>query len=203
MRTRLLLFCLLIFSIAAAQEPFVEFNRKREPAPSHTLVIYFNDKSQVPVINKLAGRSVVPEIKSKDSSLLSVYETNKLIKVEQAFPSAVNFQWHPLGAKLLNYYLLTFEAPADSALNQLKSRKARFIESKEIYREPQVFYEPNDYTSVPGGSYTLDYIRAKDAWAITKGNPAIKIGISDIDFDTTCSELVGKTEFRQDRKSVV
>ncbi|MEQ1675904.1 MAG: PKD domain-containing protein [Chitinophagaceae bacterium] len=195
MRTRLLLLCLLIFSVVAAQEPFVELNRKREPAPSHTLVVYFNDKSQVPVINKLAGRNAVPEINSKDNSLLSVYKKNKLIKVEQAFPSAVNFQWHPLGVKLLNYYLLTFEAPADSALDQLKSRKSKFIESKEIYREPQVFYEPNDYTLVPGGSYTLDFIRAKDAWNITNGNPAIKIGISDIDFDTTCSELVGKTEF--------
>jgi len=56
-------------------------------------------------------------------------------------------------------------------------------------------YTPNDYHGTPGAdcSAQLDYINAKTAWGITKGNPDIIIGINDPSgFDVNNPDLVGK-----------
>ena len=105
--------------------------------------------------------------------------------------SGVNvLSFHPLypGSHyqyLRNIYQLTCinQPSALSAVLSLHMADAasfQYVKQAHIIA-PLGSYTPNDYngvsTSNPGAQ--LDYINAKTAWGVTKGNPAITIGIND------------------------
>ena len=106
---------------------------------------------------------------------------------------------HSHYAYLRNIYKLTCanSYSNDSAVKSLHS--ADPLHFSYIRQMPEVValgtYYPNDYhgNSQVDCSAQLDYIHAPEAWAITKGNPKITIGINDPSgFDIHHPDLVGK-----------
>ena len=59
----------------------------------------------------------------------------------------------------------------------------------------ELMYSPNDYSTLIANDYALNLINAKGAWDITHGSASIIIGISDANFDTTSTELIGKWNY--------
>ncbi|MBL7732441.1 MAG: PKD domain-containing protein [Chitinophagaceae bacterium] len=201
MRSAFTLSMLLAFAVSvyAQKRPFPELQQPVASSPvSHRLLVYFPDTSKIPVVNndKPARR---PVMSNTDSSFHQLIRKYKLTKIEKAFPSASAFSWHPKGATLLNYYLLTFEGDARKVLQSFRSDRTSSQMKMDVYEEPRLLYVPDDYYITQNGQQTaaspaLEYIRAREAWDVTKGSSSVKIGISDISFDTNCNELMSKAE---------
>lgn len=197
----LFVFAFQVFLVSNGQSLIKEKGEETARRP-HTILVYFTDSMQAPEVvtgaNNKDGRT---QFRSRSKRLQDYLSKSKLVKSERAFPAAADLSWHPLAASLLNYYLLTFDSDADSILNSMKKLKLSFAQPKGVYRQPDPLYEPNDYyNTVPGNlqipkSSALEYIGARAAWDITRGSPEVKIGISDILFDSTCTELATKSEF--------
>jgi subtilisin family serine protease len=58
--------------------------------------------------------------------------------------------------------------------------------------DPIMLDTPDDYSLTFAPDYALDLIHAQGAWEYTHGNSSVILGISDINFDVTHEELVGK-----------
>ena len=100
---------------------------------------------------------------------------------------------------LRNIYELTCTNEPANAAAVLSLRSADPVNFKYVRQVPVIAplgsYTPDDYHGVSGAdpSTQLDYINAPVAWGITKGDPAITIGINDPSgFDVHNPDLVGK-----------
>ena len=100
---------------------------------------------------------------------------------------------------LRNIYQLTCADTLSGRSAVLSLHTADPIHFPYIRETPMVVplgtYTPNDYHGVSGAdcSPQLDYINAPAAWAVTKGNPNITIGINDPSgFDLHNPDLIGK-----------
>lgn len=196
-----LVFSFHLFMEADGQSPKRD-NLPAPPSASHTLLVFFSDSLQAPeAVPGSTNKNGRTEYRSRNKRLQEYLLKIGLIKAEKAFPAAAELGWHPVASRLLNYYLLTFESDADSVLNSMKRMKFPFAQPKGIYKQPAALYDPDDYFNmIPGNllipkSSALEFIGARTAWDITKGSQDIKIGISDILFDSTCAELSSKAEF--------
>jgi len=68
-----------------------------------------------------------------------------------------------------------------------------FIEWIEYRYCQELFYEPND--PLIGSQYYLELIRAFDAWNISMGDSAVKVGIVDTGIDPTHVDLVNQIAY--------
>lgn|GEM_PF-1061757 len=110
----------------------------------------------------------------------------------QEFPAS-HYQY------LRNVYTITCANDAASIGSILSLHSADPVNFEYVKQIPPIVplgtYTPNDYHGVSGAdcSAQLNYINAPAAWGVTKGNPAITIGINDPSgFDVKNPDLVGK-----------
>ncbi len=100
---------------------------------------------------------------------------------------------------LRNVYTITCANNTANAVAMLSLHTTDPVNFAYVKQVPPIValgsYTPNDYQGVSGAdcSAQLNYINATTAWGVTKGNPAITIGINDPSgFDVKNPDLIGK-----------
>jgi subtilisin family serine protease len=79
--------------------------------------------------------------------------------------------------------------------NEMKTRSTTF-KQPEIVEETELLVDlPNDYNLVFSPDYSLELIKAKEAWDITTGSPNIIIGISDSNYDLNHQEFTQQLNY--------
>ena len=82
-----------------------------------------------------------------------------------------------------------FEASSLQLMYDLQTSFPDYFREGSEVEPPILLYEPNDYANMGTATSSLDLINAKGAWAITKGDPSIIIGISDTHIDLFHEDL--------------
>ncbi len=156
--------------------------------------------AQNPIPNRVEVRvkevSFLPGAASfAPSAVQQVYATYNVSGYEQKYPAAIGLS-HPLAEGVTRVYDLVCDCDA----SQLQTALGEFI--PDVFENVYLTYElqllstppylPNDPQNAAWNFWPLDLINAPEAWDITKGDPGIKIAISDIGFDIDHPDLVDK-----------
>ena len=75
------------------------------------------------------------------------------------------------------------------------SRLHTLFVGPELGPHYETLFTPNDFSTVFPYDYSLELIKAKEAWDITKGDSSILISITDAGFDMNNIEFQGKIKF--------
>ncbi|MCB0457193.1 MAG: S8/S53 family peptidase [Flavobacteriaceae bacterium] len=128
---------------------------------------------------------------NKDSKETKIYSNNIVYSIELAFPNTDNKNLKTSYRIVTNSKNLVFELQ-----NAYPKKYTRIIE----FSPPEKEFYPNDYGNTspyenlgnPYSSEDLDLINAPGAWAITKGDKKVIIGISDSRIDTLNPDMQGR-----------
>ena len=133
------------------------------------------DKDFIPINNNNKSEMVV-----KNSNFRKILNKYKLVHFHQAFPTAKS-EW------LREAYFIEMESEKEldnfiQAISEIYKSQIPLIEKlgKPILTA-DAFY-PNDSLYVIGNLSHLDYVRAPEAWNITKHYGKVKVGITDTYF---------------------
>lgn len=129
------------------------------------------------------------KLRSNSIEFQELIDIYSITQVEQTFPSSRK-------ASLQNVYSFYCDCNEIDLLADLAKQHTLFV-NPELIPEIISLSEPNDYNAVFSTDYALDLIQAKGAWAVTTGNPAVEIGITDSNYDLNHQELIGKYTFVQ------
>lgn len=151
------------------------------------LSIRFTHTSFVPTVSPVLPHGTTVQLTFNEPVLDSLFSLYTLTSFEQAYPNAQYFN-HPNSEPLGRVYEVRGNFDEEVFKQTLVSHVNPYID--RIYKIGIPFilgseYTPNDYKLIPiinHSTWHLEKIQAKKAWDITKGNPNIKIGISDINF---------------------
>ena len=131
----------------------------------------------------------VQELEQK-SDFIQLRSDFNIHTVEQAFS-------HSKKQELRNVFLLKCDCFYQD-LVQAITNDALFLNTPEIVQETELLSViPNDYNLTFSYDYSLDLIRADEAWEISTGNSDIVIGITDSNFDINHQELQEKINYVQ------
>jgi len=129
-------------------------------------------------------------LKHKNLKIQNVFNTYKIYNFIRAFPTAKT-------QSLKETYLI--KCNNIELMHELRNKFTNvYNHFEEIQDEPRLLtdfenltiFTPNDYGfAVP--QTDLDLINAQQAWDITMGNPNIKLGITDTEFNINHEELAG------------
>ena len=108
---------------------------------------------------------------------------HSIFSVQLAFPNAHS-------RSLQNVYEMACVCDADYLAKDLANTKG-FSEPVIVY-EPEMLFIPNDYTLTFQPDYALDLIKAPGAWDYTHGDSNLILGVTDVGYDLTHEELIGK-----------
>jgi subtilisin family serine protease len=139
-----------------------------------------------PEILPVAGEG---KLRSNSVEFQALIDAYTITQVEQTFPSSRK-------ATLQNVYSFYCDCNEVDLLADLAKHHELFV-NPELIPEIISLSEPNDYNVVFATDYALDLIQAKGAWAVTTGNPAVEIAITDSNYDLNHQELIGKYTFVQ------
>jgi len=168
---------LIILSISTL---LISINSFAQKSTSKSVWLKLEDKSLLPV-------KVGSKLKSKDATLNSIINKNKVKSVEYVFSNSKN-------PELQNVVQFTCQCTVENLYADLVN-KAKSVKGVEIAPVYEALVDPNDFSSVFTSDYALDLINARDAWNVTTGNSSVVIGVSDQNFEVTHEELAGKVLF--------
>jgi len=168
---------LIILSISTL---LISINSFAQKSTSKSVWLKLEDKSLLPV-------KVGSKLKSKDATLNSIINKNKVKSVEYVFSNSKN-------PDLQNVVQFTCQCTVENLYADLVN-KAKSVKGVEIAPAYEGLVDPNDISSVFSNDYALDLINARDAWNVTTGNSNVVIGVSDQNFEVTHEELAGKVLF--------
>jgi hypothetical protein len=168
---------LIILSISTL---LISINSFAQKSTSKSVWLKLEDKSLLPV-------KVGSKLKSKDATLNSIINKNKVKSVEYVFSNSKN-------PELQNVVQFTCQCTVENLYADLVN-KAKSVKGVEIAPVYEALVDPNDFSSVFSNDYALDLINARDAWSVTTGNSSVVIGVSDQNFEVTHEELAGKVLF--------
>jgi len=158
----------------------ISINSFAQKSTSKSVWLKLEDKSLLPV-------KVGSKLKSKDATLNSIINKNKVKSVEYVFSNSKN-------PELQNVVQFTCQCTVENLYADLVN-KAKSVKGVEIAPVYEALVDPNDFSSVFTSDYALDLINARDAWNVTTGNSSVVIGVSDQNFEVTHEELAGKVLF--------
>lgn len=160
--------CSIVFATASAQT-------------TRMLISIDNTRLQPTVVQR-GDKTVVTFNNTEVDNIFSRYTIGKF---KQAYPSAAE-------SYLRNIWIVEVSSP--KLLEDLTNYSTQLFPYAKIENEATPLYSPNDYGYPNIGTYQseLDLIRAKAAWDVTKGDSSVLIGITDVYFDTTNPDLIGK-----------
>ncbi len=159
---------------------------------------------QNPIPNRVEVRvkevSFLPGASSfAPSAVQQVYTTYNVSGYEQKYPAAVGLS-HPLAEGVTRVYDLICDCDATQLQNALSAFSPDVFENVYLTYEAQLLspppYLPNDPQNADWNFWPLDEINAPEAWDITKGDPGVKIAITDIGFDIDHPDLVDKIVYK-------
>lgn len=154
------------------------------------LTITFKNKPSVPISSVVSGRVT---INFRDSKLDTLFKNYTVTEFTREFPAADLFPDSIAPAVSLR---LVYRIRIYSIENNINNLKAAIlaINSSDV-KNTSIMYDPipltvtpNDFINCfacydwPKASDHLNLINAKNAWEITRENPCIKIGITDVSF---------------------
>jgi len=168
---------LIILSISTL---LMSINSFAQKSTSKSVWLKLEDKSLLPV-------KVGSKLKSKDATLNSIINKNKVKSVEYVFSNSKN-------PELQNVVQFTCQCTVENLYADLVN-KAKSVKGVEIAPVYEALVDPNDFSSVFSNDYALDLINARDAWNVSTGNSSVVIGVSDQNFEVTHEELAGKVLF--------
>ncbi len=173
MKSKILLFLLLfIYGSLLSQETYSFYLK----APN---------KDNIPIVTHSRNGYRKEYSKTKNNSLDKLLNSYKVFSCKKVFKNSKK-------SSLQNIYLI--ECNDSTLINQLKTKYKQFYTLIENAQgETLGSHIPNDYST--NGTYTgnqieLDYIRATEAWDISKGSSNIKIGIADTNFNPDHEDLL-------------
>lgn len=151
-------------------------------AQTTRMLISIDNTRLQPTVLQRGDRTVVTFNNTEVDNIFSRYTFGKF---QKAYPSAAE-------SYLRNIWVV--EASSPKLLEDIKNYDAQLFPYAKIENEATTLYSPNDYGYAGVGTYQseLDLIRAKAAWDITKGDSSVLIGITDVYFDTTNPDIMGK-----------
>lgn len=127
------------------------------------------------------------ELTSSSSSLQKIVNQFEITNVVLAFPASKNKELRKVYEIQCNCNQSVLSAAIENAVIGISKP-----EEAPVY---ELMYDPSDYNTSFATDYALDLINAKGAWDITHGDSSIVLGISDANFDTTSTELLGKLNY--------
>ena len=153
--------------------------------------LYLADYHSAHSLVKTNGKMEYTGVNSNDRNFFKNYE---ILEYNQAFTDGID-------AAVLNiYYLETYSSQLATDLKSTYS--SIYLGSDDLtgWKVELLDSYPNDYGTTspvanlgaPASRKDLDYIHAPKAWDITKGNSAIKIGISDTEMNINTPDLINK-----------
>ena len=108
-----------------------------------------------------------------------LFDKYSISKIERTYPGIEAFD-HPNVEELSRYYTIEGNFFRDRIMYNILTDPGGIFETAEPVTITHASYVPNDY-SYSNGIYNdhLDLVNAQDAWTITKGDPSIKIAMTD------------------------
>lgn len=166
------------------------------------MVLPILNYAQTTISNKLevryASNVETPQITGvAPSALATIYANYDVSDVIQMYPQASSFD-HPLADDIGRVYELTCDCDESALLTAISALIPTYIENAQLMYEPFVSdismppFIPNDPEDASWNMFRLENINAYEAWEITKGDPEIKIAISDTGFDLDHEDLIDK-----------
>ncbi|MDO1450594.1 S8 family serine peptidase [Rhodocytophaga aerolata] len=131
---------------------------------------------------------------------LGVRKTHKL-HPDDYTTSTNNKLKNLLGARKKPGLSLIYQIELDSKADLMKAIELLKSQPDVVYAEPvyQHFpldvYTPNDPQAHANGQYYLSEIKAFEAWALEKGNPAVTIGVVDYGFIPVHEDLAANIQY--------
>ncbi|MEO0273036.1 MAG: S8 family serine peptidase [candidate division WOR-3 bacterium] len=156
--------------------------------------------AQNPIPNRVEVRvkdvSFLPgETSFAPSVVQQVYGTYNVSGYVQKYPAAVGLS-HPLAEGLTRVYDLMCDCDATQLESALAAFTPDIFENVYLTYEEQLLspppYLPNDPLNAPWNFWHHDLINTPEAWDISKGDPGIRIAITDVGFDINHPDLVNK-----------
>jgi len=129
--------------------------------------------------------SVLNEDNSSTIIFSEMEENFTNFNLKKAFPSSRK-------KELSNVYEITCSCDLMDVINDLKKYPSNFNGIEYVPNFDLLVETPNDYSLVITNDYSLDLIRAKEAWGITQGNQEVIVGVSDSNYDLAHEELKDK-----------
>ena len=140
----------------------------------------------------IKDNAIIPIIKgetlnSTDLNFNKVIQSMNIVAVKKAFPASKS-------ELLQNVYEITCKCDQTDLYAELVNN-VKSLSSIEFAPKYESLSVPNDYSLNFSSDYALDLIGAEKAWETTQGNEAIRIAISDLNFESNHEELVGKITY--------
>lgn len=135
---------------------------------------------------------------SRNQKIQQLFKEYKVQEFKQLFPSAQNIS-HPKAKELLEYYYILSGADDAALLEDIMKRELEGYFKEVHVRDNPVHtigeYIPNDPVDQSWNLNRILSVKAREAWAITKGSSDIKIAIIEVGssgFQLTHEDLAGK-----------
>lgn len=133
-------------------------------------------------------------LSSSNPIINNLFSTYKIKEFRQLYPSAKNTN-HPKAKSLLNYYYFVSDTDMVLLKEKMVNNYKTYFDSVYVAYQPELTageYVPNDPVDASWNLYRILNIKAREAWAITKGSANIKIAILEplSDFQLTHEDLV-------------
>jgi subtilisin family serine protease len=161
------------------------------------LTLQFASLQDIPQVNYDSVK-LIYKINCKDLQINNLLKELEITAYSQKYPSAKQIK-HPKAEGLDRIYNLQIKGDVNGLYLDLIKLKSVSLSNFYLADSAKTLIVPNDYSysfdfcgvSV-SSSAELNLINAPLAWNITQGNPNIVIGVVDIGFDNTNSDLVNK-----------
>jgi len=188
MKNLVIILCIFICTSSFTQERYVKDDLQEKKSVFAFYVRISNSKNVPQILSKTEKRTV---LKHKNLKIQSVFNKYKIYDFIRAFPTAKT-------QSLREAYLI--RCNSNKLLHELKAKfPTDYMYFEKVIDETillsdvnnyNVLYTPNDYGfSIP--QTDLDLINAQQAWDFTTGNPNLKLGITDTEFNIYHEELEG------------
>lgn len=166
------------------------------------ILLQFTSQQKVPAatLSPVTGRYV---FETTDTGLKNLLNSSEVITFTKEYPSAhlVN---HPNAAILDRVYKIETVSSKTIQLYEDLKNLATTSYTSDIYllAPSEPLFEPDDYSLVSfqfcgnvSSGFQNNLIHAPEAWDFTKGNPSIRIGMTDVNFRRTHEEIAGKVDY--------
>ncbi len=154
------------------------------------LIISFAQTANINSSKNATGKRTIT---TSNSSLDKLLKNSNISKIELAYPRVSELKPSKYKDQLLRTYRVKYD---NIKLNELGTKLKKInkeIEFVDVISVESLFHTPNDYYPLwdywVNYDYSMDLIKAEQAWDITKGSSNVKIAVIDTDFDLTHEEF--------------
>lgn len=173
------------------------------PAICGKYILVHISKEDIPEI-VFSNATQTIDLRFKDDALNELFSSYAITVFQREFPGVENIN-HPRANFLSGVFRIEAMGKEEPLFNALRQLNSSVITEPFLLSDPIPLTTPNDYFNVCNGANFnpsllgtcvnnkhLELINARQAWDISKGDPNIVIGITDIDYNVNHEDLSGK-----------